>query len=357
MSRYLNSRYQALRPYTPGEQGLEGIRIKLNTNESPFPPSKQVQQAVTDAASRIHLYSDPEGKRLREALAKRYGINRDQIILGNGSDELLFLAFLAFCSAETGVACPVISYGFYPVYAQMAGAPYNGIALTSDLRISAEDYLALNQPIVLANPNAPTGTILSLNEIESILQSNKNYVVLVDEAYVDFGGESCLSLLAKYENLLIVQTFSKSRSLAGGRLGFAMGHVGLIADLQRLRYSLNPYNVNSLTLAAAEAALAEEDLFQERCIEIASIRDWTQAQLQSLSFRITKSKGNFVFVSPPDGDAVGYAAYLKAQGILIRYFSIDPIATFVRISIGTKQDMEILISLTSKRYPTKEGLQ
>ena len=357
MSRYLNSRYQALRPYTPGEQGLAGIRIKLNTNESPFPPSPRVQQAVTEVAAQLHLYSDPEGNRLRAALAKRYGINSDQIILGNGSDELLFLAFLAFCSAETGVACPTISYGFYPVYAQMAGAPYNGIALTSDLRISAKDYLALNQPIVLANPNAPTGTTLSLNEIESILQSNKDDVVLVDEAYVDFGGESCLPLLAKYENLLIVQTFSKSRSLAGGRLGFAMGHAGLIADLQRLRYSLNPYNVNSLTLAAAEAALAEEELFQERCSEIARIRDWTQSQLQSLGFRVTESKGNFVFASPPNGDAADYAAYLKAQGILIRYFSLDPIAAFVRISIGSKRDMEILLSLTEQRYPKKEGIQ
>jgi len=354
MSRYLNTKYQSLRPYTPGEQGLQGIRIKLNTNESPFAPSLHVQQAVAKAATQLHRYSDPEGKRLRAALAKRYGLTPEQIILGNGSDELLFLAFLAFCSPESGVACPAISYGFYPVYAQMAGAPYNGVALRSDLQISAQSFQALDQPIVLANPNAPTGTILSLEEIESILQTNPKHVVLVDEAYVDFGGESCLPLLSRYDNLLIVQTFSKSRCLAGGRLGFAMGDAGLIADLQRLRYSLNPYNVNSLTLAAAEAALEEEDLFQERCAEIARIRDWTQIQLQRLDFRVIPSKGNFVFVSPPGGDAAAYAAYLKSKGVLIRYFALDAIADFVRISIGSQEEMETLLCLTRECYPQKE---
>lgn len=357
MSRYLNANYQSLSPYTPGEQGVQGIRIKLNTNEAPFAPSLRVQQAVAKAAAQLHRYSDPEGKRLRLALAKRYVISPEQIMLGNGSDELLFLAFLAFCSAESGVACPAVSYGFYPVYAQMAGAPYHGIALTSDLQINGKDFCSLNQPIVLANPNAPTGTLLSVEEIERILQTNPNHVVLVDEAYVDFGGESCLPLLTRYDNLLILQTFSKSRCLAGGRLGFAMGGAGLIADLQRLRYSLNPYNVNSMTLAAAEAALDEENLFQERCFEIIRVREWIQTQLLDLDFRVIPSKGNFVFVSPPGGDAADYAAYLKSNGILIRYFSLDPIAEFVRISIGSQEEMEILLTLTAERYPKKrEGM-
>ena len=356
MSRFFNEAFESLRPYTQGEQGVEAIHMKLNTNESPFPPSSSVLMAVSKAATSLNLYSDPEGKRLCRSLAEYYCLDMDQIMLGNGSDELLYLAFRAYASTQRGVVCPEISYGFYPVYAQMAASPYLGIPLQKNLNIRAEDFCNLQRFIVIANPNSPTGLSLSVQEVERILKSNRDYPVLIDEAYVDFGAESCLPLISKYDNLLVMQTFSKSRSLAGARLGFIAGSTELISDLQRLRYSLNPYNVNAMTLAAGEAAMQEDALFRERCQILIETREWSNQELVRLGFRVTQSLGNFLFVSPPDGNALAYARALRNQGILVRHFAIEPIVNYVRISVGTWEQMKSLLAVTKELYQRKGAM-
>ena len=256
MSRYMSARFDGLEAYVPGEQPQDMRYVKLNTNESPFPPSPEVRAAVNAAeAERLNRYPDPEGKVLRARLAEMYGVEPDNVFLANGSDELLFFAFLAFCDGERPVAFPSISYGFYPVYAQLLRLPYTEVPLREGFVLDPADYCGLGKNIVIANPNAPTGRAISTADIEEIVRSNPDHVVLIDEAYVDFGGESCLPLIHKYDNLLVCQTFSKFRSLAGGRLGFAVGSPALIGDLDRIRYSTNSYNINRLTAAAALATL------------------------------------------------------------------------------------------------------
>ena len=259
MSRFLSQRFAGLEAYIPGEQPQDMNYIKLNTNESPFPPAPAVQEAVNAAEiGRLNLYPDPEGRALRETLAKRYGVKMENIFLANGSDELLNFFFMAFCDEERPVAYPSISYGFYPVYASLYRLPHTEIPLREGFRLEPEDYCGIGKNIVIANPNAPTGQSISVDDIERIVQSNPDHAVMIDEAYIDFGGESCLPLAGKYENLLVCQTFSKFRSLAGGRLGFAIGSPALIGDLDKLRYSTNSYNINRLTMAAAIATIEKD---------------------------------------------------------------------------------------------------
>ncbi|MBQ6899826.1 MAG: histidinol-phosphate transaminase [Firmicutes bacterium] len=344
MSRFLNSKYTELEVYTPGEQPRDMKYIKLNTNESPYPPSPAVLAAVNaDQAELLRLYSDPECKNLKNSIAKLYGVNPENIYLSNGSDDILNFAFMAF--TEGGKAAfPEISYGFYKVFAQLYGIECRKIPLREDFSIDPEDYCGLGCFTVIANPNAPTGRTISLEDIEKILQTNPDNVVVIDEAYVDFSGQSCYPLIKKYKNLLVVQTFSKSRSMAGARLGFAFADEELISDLKRIKFSTNPYNVNRLTLAAGEAAIRENDYYMENCRRIMATRDRTTAELEKLGFTVIPSKANFIFAK--SGRIGGQELYeeLKKRGILIRHFSDPKISDFNRITIGTDDEMTILVN-------------
>lgn len=343
MSIYFSGRYQTLVPYIPGEQPQEKAYIKLNTNESPFPPPPAVAEAAAAEAGKLQLYSDPESRLLVEQLAASKGVAPAQVLVGNGSDEVLSFAFQAFADEKHPLCFPDITYGFYPVLAELYRIPYLCMPLREDFTVDPLAYIGCGRTIVLANPNAPTGISLSLDEIEKIVRANPNTVVLIDEAYVDFGGESAIPLTAKYENLLVVQTFSKSRSLAGGRLGFAVGSEKLIADMHTIRNSFNPYNVNRMTAAAGVAALREQAYYDENCRAIIETRAWTTEALQALGFAVLPSQANFVFACSEKIGGETLYLELKKRGILVRHFGTERIAAYNRITIGTRQQMERLI--------------
>lgn len=344
MSRFLAPRLASLEAYVPGEQPREMEYVKLNTNESPYPPSPAVKQAVSPAAvRRLNLYPDPAGLELRRALADRYGLSPENVLLGNGSDEILNFAFTAFASPEKGAACPDISYGFYPVFAALHGLPLLEVPLKEDFTLCPEDYYGLDRLIVFANPNAPTGLALSPSAIEGILQANPDNVVIVDEAYVDFGAGSCVPLIHRYKNLLVVQTFSKSRQLAGARLGLAMGDAELIADLNRVKFSLNPYNINRLTLLAGEASLRDKGYFEATRQKIMDTRAWTAKELEKRGFALTDSRANFLFARTDRMEGGALYRALKEKGILVRHFDSPRIAEYLRITIGTPEQMEALV--------------
>lgn len=342
MSRYLHPRFGSLEAYVPGEQPQEREYIKLNTNESPYPPAPRVVEALTkEQTEALRLYSDPTCGRLKESLAALYSVGPEQIFIANGSDDILNFAFMAF-GAE-GAVFPDITYGFYPVFAALHGVPYRENPLQDDFAVNYKEYLGLNKLIVIANPNAPTGLQLPVSQIELILKSNPDSVVVIDEAYVDFGGDSCLPLIAEYDNLLVVRTFSKSRSLAGGRLGYAFGSGALIADLEKLKYSTNPYNVNRLTQLLGIESVGAEDYYQEKCRAIIKTREKTAEELRNLGFTVTHSRANFLFArSPQIGGAALYRA-LKERGILVRHFDLPRIKDFNRITVGTPEQMAILL--------------
>ena len=343
MSRYFTEKFAALEPYTPGEQPRDMQYVKLNTNESPFPPSPKVAAAVAEQCGKLQLYSDPESTALREKLAQRYGVTPRQVLVSNGSDEALNFAFMAFADERSPLAFPDISYGFYPVFAQLNRIPYTQIPLKEDFSIDPRDYMGIGKTVVIANPNAPTGLCLPLTDIEDIVRSNPDNVVIVDEAYVDFGGESAVSLVDKYENLLVVQTFSKSRSMAGARLGFAIGNETLIADLNTLRYSTNPYNVNRMTEFAAVAALEEDSYYGQNAKTIMENRAWTARELKALGFTVLDSKANFLFAKSDRLEGGELYRQLKARGVLVRHFTKPRISDYVRITIGTMAQMETLM--------------
>lgn len=343
MSSFFSTRYANLVPYVPGEQPQDKQYLKLNTNESPFPPPPAVEEAAAAEAKRLQLYSDPENRALTEQLAASYGVRPSQILVGNGSDEVLSFAFQAFADEKHPLCFPDITYGFYPVLAELYRIPYTCIPLREDFTVDPMPYVGCGKTVVLANPNAPTGIALPLEQIERIVRSNPGTVVIIDEAYVDFGGESALPLTERYGNLLVVRTFSKSRSLAGGRLGFAIGNEKLIADMHTLRYSFNPYNVNRMTAAAGIAALREQAYYEEKCRTIAENRAWTAEALQALGFTVLPSQANFVFARSPKIDGERLYLELKKRGILVRYFTTERIAAYNRITIGTRPQMERLI--------------
>ncbi|NCB73801.1 MAG: histidinol-phosphate transaminase [Clostridia bacterium] len=345
MSRFLSGRFEKLVAYVPGEQPRDKSYIKLNTNESPYPPAPQVIEALSlNEINDLKLYSDPECKNLREALAEHYGVKPVNLMIGNGSDEVLSFIFMAFCDKAIGVSYPDISYGFYPVYAELYGINKNEIPLRSDLTINASDFQNTGTTVVLANPNAPTGICLSVSDVEEIVKSNANNIVVIDEAYIDFGGESCIPLTKKYDNLLVVQTYSKSRSMAGARLGYAIGSSELIEDLEKLRYSTNPYNINRLTLLAGEAALKGQAYFDKNNNEIIQIREYSAERLKQLGFLLTDSKANFIFAKHPKFNGEDLYLKLKSRGILVRYFSKPRISDYLRITVGSVEQMESLLS-------------
>lgn len=344
MSQFFNKYYEKLTPYVPGEQPQDKNYIKLNTNESPFPPAyflkKEVEMKMIES---LKLYSDPNVGELKSAIAEYYNLGRDEIFIGNGSDECLYYSFMAF--SENGLSFPDITYGFYKVYAEINHAKANIIPLEEDYCIDVEKYKMLDTAIVIANPNAPTGLILSLNSIKDILENNKNRVVIIDEAYIDFADErsSAVSLINEYKNLLVIQTFSKSRSLAGARVGFAMGNKELIADLERIKFSINPYNINTLSMKIAVEGIKNINYFNENCDKIKANREFTRDELVRLGFEVLDSKANFLFVKSDKISGERLYERLKKNGILVRHFDEERIKDFNRITIGNMEDMQILI--------------
>ena len=349
MSKFLSPTLAAVTPYTPGEQPQDQQYIKLNTNESPYLPSPAVIAAVSEhEVEKLRLYSDPACADLLKAAAAHFGLQPEQIMPGNGSDENLFFALRAFCDADHPLAYADITYGCYGVWCGLMHIPSHIIPLKEDFTLDPKDYYGLNQTIVLANPNAPTGIALPRAEIEGILKANPNNVVIVDEAYVDFGGESCVPLIDQYENLLVVQTFSKSRQLAGARLGLAMGNAKLIADLNRVKFSLNPYNINRLTLKAGQAALEDTAYFEKTRAAIMDTRAWTMQQLTDRGFTVLDSRANFVFASTERINGGVLYKELKKNGILVRHFDAPRIENWLRITIGTPEQMQALMDAVDK---------
>ena len=344
MSNYLNKHFQAMDAYVPGEQPRDMEYIKLNTNESPFPPAPEVIEAISkEDIGLLRLYSDPACKTLKEKLASLYGVKSENIFVSNGSDDILNFAFSAY-GTESGACFADITYGFYKVFAQLHGVKTEVIPLKEDFTIDYADYCGKNRFTVIANPNAPTGICMPVWQIEEIIKSNPENVVLVDEAYVDFGGESCYKLTEKYKNLLVVRTYSKSRCLAGGRLGYAIGDRDLISDLEKIKYSTNPYSINRLTLTLGEATVDAESYYRERCGDIIAVREWTKAELEENGFTVLPSKANFLFAKSDDISGEELYTGLKKRGILVRHFNSDRIKDYNRITIGTKEQMEIFIN-------------
>jgi len=344
MSKFLSKRHETLLAYVPGEQPADMQYIKLNTNESPFPPPPGAITAVTDdEINKLRLYPSPDGTRLIKKLAKIYDVNPENVIIGNGSDELLAFAFLAFCDNTCGVVFPDITYGFYPVYAELFNIPYIQIPLKDDFAIDISEYMNIGKNIIIANPNAPTGIALTLDEIEKITMSNPEHIILVDEAYVDFGATSAIPLIKKHENIIVMHTYSKSRSMAGARMAFAIAPALIIEDLNKMKYSFNPYNVNRLTQVMSEAALDDEKYFVEKRFEIIRTREYTEAKLREKGFIMTESKANFIFAKHPKfgGNELYFA--LKEKGILVRQWDKPRISDYLRITIGTKEQMKALI--------------
>ncbi len=348
MSVFFSSKYDALVPYVPGEQPKDKRFIKLNTNESPFPPSPLAQKYACEASENLQLYSDPECRDLVSAAEKFLGVGKDEILFTNGSDEILNFAFMAFCDSEHPAAFADITYGFNPVFARLNGVPYEEIPLTEDYTINVDDYIGINKTIFIANPNAPTGIALPLADIERIVAGNPGNVVVVDEAYVDFGGESAVGLIHKYGNLLVTQTYTKSRSMAGARLGFGVGCADLISDLNTVKYSTNPYNINSVTMAAGIGALEDVDYFRKNCESIRETREWTANELTKLGFTVLPSETNFVFARHSAISGADIYSKLRENGILVRHFSSERLKDFNRISIGNDEQMQALI-LTLKK--------
>ena len=344
MSKFFSKKYETLEPYTPGEQPQDMQYIKLNTNESPFPPHPAVAQAVAGEIEKLRLYSDPDSKVLTAMLAQQLDVDADQVMLTNGSDDVLNFAFMAFCDKDHPAIFPDITYGFYKVFAEVNGVPYTQIPLKADFTVDPADYIGAGKTVFIANPNAPTGIALTRDQVEEIVKSNPNNVVVIDEAYVDFGGESAVPLLKKYDNLLVVQTFSKSRSMAGARLGMAIGSKAIIGDMNTLRYSTNPYNINRMTAAAGVATLQNDDYTKRNCQTIMDNRAWTVKALAQLGFVMTDSKANFLFAKHPSLDGKTLYQKLKARGVLVRHFDKARISDYVRITVGTLEEMQALVT-------------
>lgn len=349
MSRFFSSKYADLEPYVPGEQPQDQKYVKLNTNESPFPPSDNAKAKAARAAERLQLYPDPDFKVLAEKLAEHFAqeagidVTKENVIVTNGSDEVLNFAFMAFCNETAPAIFPDITYGFYPVFADMNRVPYREIPLDGDFRIRPDDYMNARGTLFIANPNAHTGNALSRSQIEEILKGNPDNLVIIDEAYVDFGAESAMPLVDKYDNLLVVQTFSKSRSLAGARLGFGIGSKELIQDLNTIRNSTNPYNINGMTMAAGIGVLEDDAYTKDNCQKIIANRKYTKDALESMGFQLTDSVGNFIFMKHPEIDGGQIYETMKRKGVLIRHFTKERIKDYNRVTIGSREQMETFI--------------
>lgn len=343
-------------PYTPGEQPNEPDMIKLNTNENPYPPAPGVTKALKEIhTDTLRLYPDPTAGDLVHAIAQNYGLKDEQVFVGVGSDDVLAMSFLTFFNSEKPVLFPDITYSFYDVWADLFRIPYECKALDENFCIRKEDYFGENGGIIFPNPNAPTGVELPLSDIEEILQHNQDVIVIVDEAYVDFGTQSALPLIEKYENLLVVQTFSKSRSMAGMRIGFALACPKLIKYLNDVKYSFNSYTMNRMSIAAGVAAIEDQEYFLETCGKIIETREWTKKELRKLGFYFEESKANFIFAAHKNCPAEKLFQALRAQHIYVRYFSGGRTGNHLRITIGTRNEMEVFINFV-REYLKKENL-
>lgn len=345
MSQYWNPLVQQLEPYVPGEQPKDQRYIKLNTNECPYPPSPEVLKAIqAELGNTLRLYPDPNADLFKDAVADYYGLERRQVFVGNGSDEVLAHVFHGLFKPDQPVLFPDISYSFYPVYAHLYQLSVKQIPLAVDFSLDLSAYVQANGGIIFPNPNAPTGTAIEIAAIEQLLAANPNSVVVVDEAYVDFGAATAIPLINKYPNLLVVQTLSKSRSLAGLRVGFAVGHPELIEGLERLKNSFNSYPLDRLAIVGAAAAMQDQAYFQDVCQQIITTREHTVASLQQLGFQVLPSAANFVFARPPTGNAEALYLALKQEGVLVRHFNKPRIREYLRITIGTDAEMQTLLA-------------
>ncbi len=343
MSRFYDSRLNHLTTYVPGEQPQNlSSYVKLNTNESPFPPSEKAILRAKQELEKLNLYPDPDAKELIGEITAFYGLEANQVAVFNGSDELLSFCFQIF--TQNGVAYSDITYGFYPVYSKVFGCETEIIPLREDFSIKVEDYDHVKGTVFIANPNATTGLTLSLSEMERLISHDKNRLVIVDEAYVDFGADSCVNLIDKYDNLLVVQTMSKSRSFAGARLGIALGNKEIISDIHRIRNCFNPYNVNRVTLAGAVGAFSDKGYFESCTKEIARNREYLKAELRKLGFYVSDSKSNFILAGCKKVSGEKLYTELKERKVLVRHFKQDRISDFVRITVGTREQTDILLS-------------
>ena len=348
--REFEKNIRKVEPYVPGEQPQKKV-IKLNTNENPYPPAPGVLAAMKKLEGHVdslRLYPDPTSDTLVSALADFYHVGKDQVFVGVGSDDVLSMCFLTFFNSEKPVFFPDITYSFYDVWADMLRIPYETVPLTDDFTIRKEDYFRENGGIIFPNPNAPTGVELGMQDVEAIIKANPDVIVVVDEAYVDFGAASALPLIEKYDNLLVVQTFSKSRGMAGMRIGYAMGNPVLIKYLNDVKYSFNSYTMDQTTLALGAAAIADRAYFEETVHKVVETREWTKKELTKLGFVFGDSKANFIFASHPEIPAADLFAALREANIIVRYFNKPRIANYLRITIGTQEDMEKLIEFLKK---------
>lgn len=328
-------------PYTPGEQPNQPDMIKLNTNENPYPPSPRVEQVLRNMKTEtMRLYPDPTAGELVRAIAQRYGLKEEQVFVGVGSDDVLAMSFLTFFNSQKPILFPDITYSFYDVWANLFQIPYERPALDDGFCIRKEDYFRENGGVIFPNPNAPTGIALPLDEVEEIIKRNPDVVVIVDEAYIDFGAESALPLIEKYENLLVVQTFSKSRSMAGMRIGFACGNPVLIKYLNDVKYSFNSYTMDCTAIAAGAEAVRDEEYFKSTCQKIIETREWAKKELKELGFTFADSKANFIFASHESCPAEELFAALREAHIYVRYFPGERTGNYLRITVGTKEEME-----------------
>lgn len=332
-------------PYTPGEQPKISDVIKLNTNENPFPPSPMVTKALADFdADKLRLYPDTNSQTLTDALAQRYNVKPSQVFVGVGSDDVLSMAFMTFFNSDKPIVFPDITYSFYDVWADVYRIPYRTIPLTEDFLINAEDYRCENGGVVIPNPNAPTGALQSLDFVEQIVSANRGSVVIIDEAYIDFGGESCIPLTEKYDNLLVVQTFSKSRSMAGMRIGYAIGCEKLIKYLNDVKFSVNSYTMNHISQLCGTAAVLDEEYFKKTTQEIIKVREYSKQKLSELGFTFPDSVSNFIFASHKSKPAAEIFSELKERKIFVRYWNKPRINNHLRITIGTHEQMDKLFA-------------
>lgn len=344
MSRFWSKVTNSITPYVPGEQPQDRKYIKLNTNENPYPPSQKVYDAINGENScDIRLYPDSDATGLKTALSKYYKVNREEVFVGNGSDEVLAFCFPAFFNPEEVIAFPDITYSFYPIYADLFGITYKTVSLDKDFTIPLDGFSKDLKGVFLANPNAPTGIAIERDEIEALVKGLPNTLIIVDEAYVDFGSQSMVPLINKYDNLLVIQTFSKSRQLAGLRVGFAIGNACLIEGLEKIKNSFNSYTLDRIAQKASIAALSDEQHFKETCEKIIKTRDCTYEKLKELGFRVLPSKTNFLFMTHEKFSGRELQLKLKQEGILVRHFPKPNTENWLRITIGTDEEMGILI--------------
>ena len=339
-------------PYTPGEQPKEEGVIKLNTNENPYPPSEKIKEAMSEIKN-LRKYPDPAATKLVEAIASYHGFDKEEVFVGVGSDDVLAVAFMTFFNGKKPIFFPDITYSFYPVWAELFGIPYEKKTVNAAFEIQKEDYYVENGGVVFPNPNAPTGAFLSLEVVEDIIQHNQDVVVIVDEAYIDFGGDTAKELTRKYDNVLVVQTYSKSRSLAGLRIGYAIGNKELIKAMNDVKYSYNSYTMNEPSIVLGTAVLEDEEYFQETRNKIIDTREWFQIEMRKIGFSFADSKANFIFATHESVPAKEIFEAAKKAKIYVRYFDQPRINNYLRITIGTRDEMETLLDFLKEFTATK----